>query len=336
MASLPTTMRAIRIREPGGAGVLELCERPVPVPGQEEVLVRVEAAGVNRADIILRQPDLPLSVAQRPEIPGLEVAGTVVGLGDRVSTTAIGDPICALAPSAGGYAEYCRVPAALAWPIPAAYQMAEAAALPEALLTVWNALFNAPVLHAGESVLIHGGSSGIGSIAIMMAVAMGAQVMATAGSNKKCAAMESWGAHAINYREQDFVKTVRQLTQDHGADVILDMVSGSYIARNIDALAVGGRLVQIGMMESPRGMLNVAPLMARRARIIGASIWFQSIEEKAGLARNVQKHLWPLVESGAIRPVIDRIFPLSEAADAQRHMEASQHIGKIILQPPLD
>jgi NADPH:quinone reductase-like Zn-dependent oxidoreductase len=172
----------------------------------------------------------------------------------------------------------------------------------------------------------------VGSIAIMMAAALGADVFATAGSDKKCAAMESWGAHAINYREQDFVKTVRKATQDQGVDVILDIVSGSYIARNIDALAVGGRLVQIGMMESPSGVLNVAPLMAKRARIIGASIWFQSVEEKAGLARRVQKHIWPLVQSGAIRPVIDRIFPLSEAADAQRHMEASRHIGKIILQ----
>jgi putative PIG3 family NAD(P)H quinone oxidoreductase len=286
------------------------------------VLVRVEAAGVNRADIILRQPDLPIPVAQKPEIPGLEVAGTVVQLGDGVSELALKDRVCSLVPAAGGYAEFCRIPVSLAW------------ALPEALLTVWNSLFDAPVLRAGEIVLIHGGSSGIGSIAIMMAAALGARVVATAGSNEKCAAMESWGVHhAINYREQDFVQTVRQITQDKGADVILDIVSGSYISRNVDALAVGGRLVQIGMIESPAGMLNVAPLMAKRASIIGASIWFQSVEEKAGLARRVRKHIWPLVEGGAIRPVIDSIFPLSEAADAQRRMEVSRHIGKIILQP---
>jgi len=335
LACLPSKMHAIRVREPGGPEVLELCERPVPLPGQDEVLVRVEAAGVNRADIILRQPDLPIPVAQKPEIPGLEVAGTVVRLGDGVSGLALNDRVCALVPAAGAYAEFCRIPVSLAWPVPDGYQMAEAAALPEALLTVWNSLFDAPVLRAEETVLIHGGSSGICSIAIMMAAALGARVVATAGSNEKCAAMESWGAHhAINYREQDFVQSVRQITQDKGADVILDIVSGSYISRNVDALAVGGRLVQIGMIESPAGLLNVAPLMAKRASIIGASIWFQSVEEKAGLSGRVRKHIWPLVEGGAIRPVVDSIFPLSEAADAQRRMEASLHIGKIILKPP--
>lgn len=330
---LPAIMRAIRIREPGGAEVLELCERPVPEAGQNEIVVRVETAGVNRADIILRQPNLPLPVALRPEIPGLEIAGHVAAIGAGVSGLEINDRVCALTPAAGGYAEYCKVPAALAWPIPDGYDMVHAVALPEALLTVWNALFNAPVLRAGETVLIHGGTSGVGSIAIMMASALGADVMATAGSDEKCAAMEAWGArHTINYRTTDFVESVRQVTGNAGVDVILDMVSGSYIARNIDALATGGRLVQIGMMESPSGTINVAPLMAKRACIMGASIWFQSVEQKAELARCVRKHVWPLIESGAIRPVIDEIFPLARAADAQRRMESSQHIGKIILQ----
>jgi len=327
-------MRAIRVREPGGPEVLELCERPVPEPGPGELLLRVEAAGVNRADIILRQPNIPIPVAEKPEIPGLEVAGTVVQPGNAISGFAPGTRICALVPAAGGYAEYCCVPAALAWEVPDGYEMAEAAALPEALLTIWNALFDAPVLRSGETVLIHGGSSGVGSIAIMMAVALGARVAATAGSGEKCAAMEGWGAScAINYREEDFVETVREFTQGKGVDVILDIVSGSYISRNVDALAIGGRLVQIGMIESPAGTLNVGPLMAKRASIIGATIFFQSVEEKACLARQVSKHIWPLVESGAIRPVIDSIFPLSEAANAQRRMESSRHIGKIVLQP---
>jgi putative PIG3 family NAD(P)H quinone oxidoreductase len=334
MEHAPSEMEAIRIREPGGPEVLELCRRPVPQPGPGQLLVRVQAAGVNRADIILRQPDLPLPVDQKPEIPGLEIAGEVVAVGGGVSGIAQGDQVCALAPQAGGYAEYCLAPAALAFPVPEGFGMPEAAALPEALLTVWNALFDTPVLKSGETVLIHGGTSGIGSIAIMLSAARGARVLATAGSDEKCDAMEAWGAEwRINYRSSDFVEEVREATGGCGVDVILDIVSGSYISRNVDALAVGGRLVQIGMIESPSGTLNVAPLMAKRASIIGATIFFQSVKEKARLARRVREQVWSLIECGDLRPVIDRVFPLAEAAAAQRRMESSRHIGKIILQP---
>lgn len=335
--NLSGSMTAINFTEPGGVEVLQLLEQPLPQPQAGELLVKVAAAGVNRADIILRQRDIPLPVKNKPQVPGLEVAGEVVALGSGVEGFAIGDRVCGLTPAGGGYAEYARLPAALAWPVPEVLSSNEAAALPEALLTVWNALFATPVVKPGESLLVHGGSSGIGSIAIKLTRALGiaGKLLATAGSEEKCAAMTSWGAdRAINYRDEDFVKVVEEETTD-GVDVTLDMVGGDYLARNIQAAAVKGRIVQIGMMQSPQGTVPIPLLMARRLSLIGASIWFQSVAEKAQLAAQISKQVWPKVAAGEIRPVIDKVFPLAEVREAQLRMEQGAHIGKILLTPNL-
>ena len=326
-------MKAVRIRAPGGAAdVLELVELPVPRPQPDEVLIRVEAAGVNRVDIILRKREVELPLATSTDICGMEVSGEVVSIGAEVDNVAVGDAVCTLLPATGGYADYCRAPASLLWPVPAAYSSVEVAGLPEALLTVYNALYDEPVLLPGESLLVHGGTSGIGTMAINLARELGNLVLATAGNRQKCQALEAMGVErAIDYGQEDFVDVVHQQTDGRGVDVILDIVGGHYVARNVEAVARRGRIVQIGLMESGVGALSVALLMTKLARIIGASLWFQSVEEKARLAAIVRQQLWPLVESGAIRPVIDSVLPSSRAADAHRLMEQSSHIGKIIL-----
>ena len=323
-------MIAIAIREPGAPEVLVPVERPMPEPGPGDLLIRVAAAGVNRPDIMQRQG----RYAPPPgasDIPGLEVAGTVAAVGLHVSAWAVGDPVCALV-AGGGYAEYCAAPAPQSLPIPAGLDLMHAAALPEVMFTVWTNVFERGRLVAGESILIHGGTSGIGTAAIQLARARGARVFATAGTDDKCAACEALGAErGINYRDSDFVAAVKELTADRGVDVVLDMVGGDYLQRNIDVLAMDGRLVQIAQLGGYRSTINTIPILQRRLTITGSTLRSRSVEEKGRIARAVQQHVWPLIESGAVRVLIHASFPLADAAEAHRVMESSTHIGKLVL-----
>lgn len=327
-------MHAIRLVGSDGVADLEVVTFPIPEPGPDDILVKVEAAGVNRADIILRQQNIPLPVKDRPQIPGLEISGEIVDLGKAVSGFSKGDRVCGLTPVGGGYAEYACLPASLAWPVPSTLSAKEAAALPEALLTVWNALFYKPVIQPGESLLVHGGTSGIGAIAIRLAQILGNgnMLLATAGNAQKCEALSSWGVtRAINYREEDYIEVVNRETRDKGVDVILDMVGGDYLSRNIKAAAINGRIVQIGMMQGIRGEVDIPSLMAKRLSLIGASIFFQNVLDKSRLAGDISRKVWPQVCDGAVRPVIDSVFPLDKAREAQAHMEEGHHIGKILI-----
>lgn len=329
-AALPDHMTAIQITEPGGPEVLVPTTRDVPLPGEGEVLVRVAAAGVNRPDALQRAGGYNPPPGTT-DIPGLEVAGEIVALGERVEGWAVGDALCGLV-AGGGYAEYCPVPVPQCLPVPAGFDMVRAAALPETYFTVWTNLFERGRLRAGEAVLIHGGSSGIGTTAIQLARAFGARVFATAGSAGKCEACERLGAErAINYRDEDFVEIVRGLTDDKGVDVVLDMVGGDYIQRNINALAVEGRLVQIAFLRSPKAEVNFMPLLVRRLTFTGSTLRPRSVAEKGRIADGLREHVWPLLESGAVAPVIHGTFPLAEAAAAHALMESSGHIGKIVL-----
>jgi putative PIG3 family NAD(P)H quinone oxidoreductase len=301
----------------------------MPVPGPGEVLVRVEAAGVNRPDIFQRLGKYPPPPGAS-DIPGLEVAGTVVSLGADVTRWQPGDRICALV-SGGGYAEYCAVPAPQCLPIPRGLGSIEAAALPETFFTVWTNLFQRGRLVDGERVLIHGGTSGIGTTAIQLARAFGAEVFATAGSDAKCAACERLGATAINYRTQDFVKAVREATSDRGVDVVLDIVGGDYLRRNIELLAMDGRLVQVGLLEGARAEINLARVMQNRLTITGSLLRPRTVAEKGALARELEMKVWPLVAGGLVAPVVDRSLPLASAAEAHRLLESGEVIGKIVL-----
>jgi len=325
---IPNMMRAIAVTEPGGPEVMVVGEQPVPQLNGGELLVKVAAAGVNRADCMQRRGDYPPPPGAS-EILGLEVSGTVAALGEGVSGWQVGDPVCALL-AGGGYAEYCAVPAPQCLPVPAGVDLVDAAALPEVALTVWTNVFERGGLKPGETLLVHGGSSGIGTMAIQLASALGATVFVTAGSTEKCDACEALGAaRAFNYREVDFVEAVRSVTG--GVDVVLDMVGGPYLDSNLGLLNLDGRLVIIALMGGARAEINLATLMRRRLIVTGTTLRARTIEEKGAVVDAVRARVWPLVESGRVRPVIHRRLPWSEAADAHRVMEASTHIGKLLL-----
>ncbi|WP_371038157.1 NAD(P)H-quinone oxidoreductase [Rhodosalinus sp. FB01] len=321
------TMRAVEISEPGGPEVLRLATRPVPELGAGQVLIRVSHAGVNRPDALQRAG----AYAPPPgasDLPGLEAAGAIAAIGPGVTEWAVGDRVCALLPG-GGYAEHVVTPAAHCLPVPEGLALQQAACLPETFFTVWSNVFMRGGLQAGERFLVHGGSSGIGTTAIQLAHAFGARVFATAGSPEKCAACARLGAErAINYREEDFVEALRA---EGGADLILDMVGGDYIPRNVKALADDGRLVQIAFLSGPKVELNFAQVMTRRLTITGSTLRPQSDLAKARIAEGLRAHVWPLLEAGRIGPVMDSEFPLEEAAAAHARMESSAHIGKIVL-----
>jgi putative PIG3 family NAD(P)H quinone oxidoreductase len=324
------TMRAIEIAEPGGPHVLRPARRPLPEPGPGEVRVRVDAAGVNRPDVIQRQGKYPPPPGAS-DIPGLELAGTIDALGDGVTDWGVGDRVCALV-SGGGYAEYCAVPAIQCLPIPSGFDAVQAAALPETFFTVWANVFERGGLRAGEILLLHGGTSGIGTTAIQLARAFGARVLATAGSPEKCAACVALGAErAVNYRAEDFVAAAREATGGRGVDVVLDMVGGPYIPRNLEALAPGGRLVLIALQGGSKAEASFLPVLQRHLTITGSLLRPRPVEEKGRLARALREKVWPLLESGRVRPVIDSTFPLERAGDAHRRMESGAHVGKIVL-----
>src|SRR5690625_5212725 len=334
MTALPQTMKAIEIAQPGGPEVLTPCERPVPAAGPGEVLIRVAAAGVNRPDVFQRQGNYAPPPGAT-DIPGLELAGEVVAVGEGVESWTPGDQVCALV-AGGGYAEYCVAPAAQCLPIPRGLTMVQAAALPETYFTVWSNVFDRGRLREGEVFLVHGGSSGIGTTAIQLAKAFGARVFATAGSAEKCQACEELGAErAINYREEDFVEVVRTATAEapegKGADLILDMVGGDYIPRDVRLLRPDGRLVLIAFLGGSKAELDFQQVMVKRLTITGSTLRPRPVTFKAAIAANLQTQVWPMLESGKVRPLIHRTFSLAEAADAHALMESSSHIGKIML-----
>ena len=324
-------MTAIEISAPGEPGVLAPVERGVPRPAPGEVLVAVEAAGVNRPDVMQRRGLYPPPPGAS-DIPGLEIAGVVVAHGDGVNTPAIGARVCALV-TGGGYAEYCAAPAPLCLPIPRGLDMVEAAALPETFFTVWTNVFDRARLAEGESILVHGGSSGIGTTAIQLAKAFAATVHVTAGSKAKCDACLALGADAaICYRDEDFVERIDALTGGRGVDVVLDMVGGGYVPRNLKCLATEGRLVIIAVQHGPTvERLNMLPIMLKRLTVTGSTLRPRSIEHKAAIARALVEKAWPLLEAGRVRPIVHSRFPLADAAGAHRLMESSEHIGKIML-----
>jgi NADPH:quinone reductase len=324
-------MRAIEISAPGGPEVLRMVERPTPAPGTGELLVRVEAAGVNRPDILQRLGQYPPPPGIS-DLPGLEVAGTVSAVGPDVWRWREGDSVCALV-AGGGYAEYCVVPEPQALPLPRGFRPGEAAAIPETFFTVWTNLFDRGKLTEGETVLIHGGSSGIGTTAIQLARAFGATVLATAGSDAKCAACERLGARAINYRTAEFVQVTREFTGDKGVDVILDIVGGEYLQKNIECLAMHGRLIQIGLLGGSRAEINLRPLMQKRLTLTGSTLRTRSVAEKGAIARDLEARVWPLLASRQVAPLIDRTLPLGDAAEAHRLLESGEVIGKIVLVP---
>ena len=324
------TMPAVEIAAPGGPEALRPTTRPLPRPGSGEVLIAVAAAGVNRPDVHQRQGHYPPPPGAS-DLPGLEVAGHVAARGPGVEVPAEGDAVCALV-AGGGYAAYCVAPAPQCLPIPWGLDLVQAAALPEAVFTVWTNVFERGRLAAGETFLVHGGASGIGTTAIPIARARGARVFATAGTPEKRAACERLGAErAIDYRGEDFAAVVRELTGGRGVDVILDMVGGDYLPRNLSALAVEGRLVQIAFLRGARVEVDLMTVMHKRLTLTGSTLRARTVEEKGRLARAVRENVWPLVESGAFRPTIHSTFPLARAADAHRLMESDAHIGKIVL-----
>jgi NADPH:quinone reductase len=323
-------MLAIEISKPGGPEVLVPADRPKPELAPGEVLIKVEAAGVNYPDVMQRMGHYPPPPGAS-DIPGLEVAGVVVKVAHGVSEWRIGDRVCALV-AGGGYAEFCMAPAPQCLPVPRGMDFVRAAVIPETFFTVWTNVFERGHLKAGESILIHGGSSGIGTTAIQLARAFGARPFATAGSAEKCAACERLGAvRAFNYRESDFVEAVKEATGGRGVDLVLDIVGGDYVARNIEALAVEGRLVQVGLLGGYRAQVNLIALMQRRVTLTGSTLRSRSVSEKGAIATALRQRVWPLLESGAVGPVIHATFPLRAAADAHRVMDSSAHIGKLLL-----
>jgi NADPH2:quinone reductase len=327
--ALPDTMIVIEIPAPGGPEALVPAERPVPRPGAGEVLVKVAAAGVNRPDVMQRSGGYPPPPGAS-DIPGLEIAGTVVAVGDGVERWHEGEAVCALV-AGGGYAEYCAAPAPQCLPVPSGLSMVEAAALPETYFTVWSNVFDRAGLRAGESILVHGGSSGIGTTAIQLAHAFSARVLTTAGTDEKCEACRHLGADVtINYRTQDFVAVVKDETQG-GVDVVLDMVGGDYIQRNIAALAPEGRLVQIAFLGGSKATVDFLPLMLKRLTYTGSTLRPRPVEFKGAIARSLEEKVWPLLAAGTVAPQIFRTFALRDAADAHRLMESSAHVGKIML-----
>jgi putative PIG3 family NAD(P)H quinone oxidoreductase len=323
-------MRAIVISSPGGPEVLQLADVPDPVPGPDEVLIDVTAAGVNRADLLQRQGFYPPPPGA-PEYPGLECSGRVAELGDQVTGWAPGDEVCALL-AGGGYAEKVAAPAGQLLPVPGGVTVCEAAALPEAVCTVYANVFQRAALAPGEVLLVHGGASGIGTMAIQLARAHGARVACTAGSPAKLDRCRELGADlAISYRDEDFTEAVMEFTGGSGADVILDIIGAAYLPRNLTALATGGRLVVIGMQGGNKGELDLGVLLRKRASVQAASLRARPVPEKAAIVAAVRDHVWPLIDAGTVVPVIDRTVPLADAAEAHRLMDASAHVGKILL-----
>jgi NADPH2:quinone reductase len=327
---LPKSMTAIAIREPGGPDVLVASEQPLPSPGEGEILVKVIAAGVNRPDVMQRQGHYPPPKGAT-EIPGLEIAGEVVELGRGTKRRKQGDKVMALVVG-GGYAEYCLAFETHALPVPANLSMVEAAAIPETFFTVWHNVFERGKLAAGETLLVHGGSSGIGTTAIQLAKALGARVITTAGTPEKCEACRKLGADfAIDYKTEDFVALTKQATQGRGADLILDMVGGDYVGRNYEAAAVEGRIVQIAFLASSRVTVDLMRLMLKRLTHTGSTLRARAVADKAAIARAVENNVLPLIASGRVKPLIDSTFPLAQASAAHARMESGQHIGKIVL-----
>ena len=323
-------MTVIEISAPGGADVLVPAERPTPSPASGGVLIRVAAAGVNRPDVMQRAGHYPPPPGAS-DIPGLEVAGTIVQVGADVRDWRAGDTVCALV-TGGGYAEYCLAPAPQCLPVPHGCDFIHAAAIPETFFTVWSNVFERGRLQPGESILIHGGSSGIGTTAIQLARALSSRVFATAGSAEKCAACERLGAErVVNYREADFVAAIRDATGGRGVDVVLDMVGGDYLPRNLEVLAMDGRLVQIAVLGGAKATLNLITMMQRRLTLTGSTLRARPVSEKGAIAAALRARVWPLLESGAVRPVIHATFPLRSAAEAHRDMESGAHIGKLVL-----
>lgn len=323
-------MAVVEIAGHGGPDVLRPATRPRPRPGSGEVLIAVEAAGVNRPDVLQRQGHYPPPPGAS-DIPGLEVAGSVVALGEGVRGWATGDRVCALL-AGGGYAEYASAPAPQCLPLPRGLDAVQAAALPETFFTVWTNVFERARLRPGETLLVHGGSSGIGTAAIALAHALGARVLATAGSPEKCAACAALGAErTVDYRQEDFVAAVKEATAGRGVDVVLDMVGGDYTPRNLECLAVEGRLAQIAFMRGPQVQIDLRTVMQKRLTVTGSTLRARSVEEKGAIARALREHVWPLIEAGRVRPVVHATFPLEQAAEAHRLMESGSHIGKIVL-----
>jgi NADPH:quinone reductase len=327
---LPRDMAVVEIAAPGGPEQLKPGVRPIPQPGDGEVLVRVEAAGVNRPDVMQRQGRYP-PPAGASDLPGLEIAGEIVALGPHVSGLSVGEKVTSLLPG-GGYAGYAVAAAPLCMPIPDGLSMVEAAAIPETYLTVWTNLFERGGCKAGDRVLIHGGTSGIGTTAIQLANAWGARVYATAGSESKARACEKFGAvRGIDYKSEDFVEVIRADTKGYGIDITLDMVAGSYVQRNLDIAAVEGRVVTISLLGGSRAEINMGMVLQKRLTLTGSTLRARSVAQKAAVADDVRRHVWPLLAAGRARPVIYQTFPLAQASDAHRLMETSTHIGKIVL-----
>lgn len=328
--TIPAKMRAVEISAPGGPDVLVPAERPVPVPKPHEILVKVAAAGVNRPDVLQRLGKYNVP-ADASDLPGLEIAGVVAACGASVTMWKPGDQVCALV-HGGGYAEYCVTPEVQALPVPKGLSMVEAAALPETFFTVWSNVYDRAHLAPGETLLVQGGSSGIGTTAIQMAAAMGNRVFATAGSDEKCAACVKLGAEkAINYRTQDFVAEVKAATGGKGVDVILDMVGGDYVPRELKCLAEEGRLAFIAVLGGWKTELDISAVMGKRLTLTGSTLRPRTVAFKGAIAKNLREKIWPLIEAGKIKPVIYKTFPLAEAREAHRLMETSQHIGKLVL-----
>jgi putative PIG3 family NAD(P)H quinone oxidoreductase len=340
MRSKDMVMRIVEIREAGGPDVLQVAERPRPEPGRGEVLIRVEAAGVNRPDLAQREGRYPPPKGVT-DIPGLEVAGRIVALGaddDGPPRSATGhrwtldEPVMALV-AGGGYAEFVAAPGVQCLPVPSGLTMIDAAAIPETFFTVWTNVFERGRLRAGEWLLVHGGSSGIGTTAIQMAVARGAAVIVTAGTAPKCRACEALGAtRAIDYRTEDFVAAVREVTNGRGVDVVLDMIGGGYTAKNIACLAMDGRLVQIAVMGGATADVPLGQIMARRLTLTGSLLRPRSAREKGAIAAALEREIWPLVAAGRVKPIVDRVFPLADAAAAHRYLESGDAIGKVVLE----
>ncbi len=329
---LPKTMICIDPAEAGGPEVLQPVTRPVPVPAAGEVLIRVAAAGVNRPDVLQRRGMYPPPPGA-PSIPGLEVAGEIVAIGSGVLADQIGRKVCALV-GGGGYAEYCVAPVEQCLPVPDGLSMAQAAALPETLFTVWTNVFQRGRAQAGETILIHGGTSGIGTMAIALAKLFGLTVIVTCGADDKCAAARDLGAdHALNYATTDFVEGVKAATGGAGVDLVLDMVGGDYVPRNLACLKEDGRHVTIAVQRGMTAEINIAALMVRRLTMTGSTLRPRPVSFKAQVAQDLLRHVWPLVVEGKLRPVMDHSFPLAQAADAHARMEAGTHIGKIVLIP---
>lgn len=323
-------MKAVEISRPGGPEVLVLTERPVPEPGPGEVLIKVSAAGINRPDVFQRAGNYPPPPGAS-DLPGLEVAGEIVGGDPAAGGFTLGDKVCALV-AGGGYAEYCVAPALQCLPVPRGFTDIEAAGLPETFFTVWSNVFDRGQLKAGEALLVHGGASGIGTTAIQLAVALGHTVYATAGSDARVKAVEALGAaKGINYRTQDFVEEMRVLTEGRGVDVILDMVAGDYIGRDLKCLADDGRVVIIALLGGPKGTVDFNQVLRRRLTITGSTLRPRPVGFKAAIAAALRQKVWPLLESGELRPVVHATFPLEQAAQAHAMMEAGDHVGKIIL-----